>query len=145
MAFEEIKEAKSEVWSYFKYDKAIEKAKCNVCSKTINTTTKRIRRRACFLRNEHFKAEATKINQHAISRELDKLFAKAKQQTTTLRSVPDGCPPNKIFEHFKAHFNPDDPSINFEPEELGANLPPFIEHLQNISRMCVINDGQPII
>jgi len=119
--------------------------KSNVSSKLIITTTKRIRKRARFLRDEHFKTEAAKINQLSISREIDKLFAKAKQQTTMLRSVQDGCPPNKIFEHFKAHFNPDDPSINYEPEELGANLSLFIEVLKNISRMFLINNDPPTI
>ena len=53
-----------------------------------------------------------------------------KQLIPTLRSVQDGCPPNKIYEHVKAHLNPDDPSVNFEPEELDANLPSFIEELE---------------
>ena len=119
--------------------------KNNASSKTINITTKKIRKRAQHLRDEHFKAEADKINQFAINRELDKLFAKAKQQETTLRSVPDKCPPEKIVEHFKAHFNPDDPSNAFCPEELGENLPSFIEELQNISRLIAINDDPPTV
>ena len=127
------------------YDERDSQRKNNASSKTINTSTKRIRKRARFLRDEHFKAEATKINQYAINRELDKLFAKAKQQKTTLRAVPDGCPPEKIVKHFKAHFNPDDPSLNFNPDELGDDLPEFVEELQNISRRCAINDDPPTI
>ena len=35
--------------------------KSNVCSKLINTTTKRIRKRTRFLQDEYFKAEVAKI------------------------------------------------------------------------------------
>ena len=48
--------------------------------------------------NEFFKAEASKINQSAINRELDKLFS-------TLKPACGKCPPEKIFDHFKKHFN----------------------------------------
>ena len=58
------------------YDQRDLQRKNNASSKTINTTTKKIRKRAQCLRDEHFKAEADKINQIAISRKLDKLFAK---------------------------------------------------------------------
>ena len=70
----------------------------NFGSKLIAATTKKIRKRARYLRNQHFKAEAEKINQHAISRELDKLFFRAKNQETTLKPAPEACPPEKNFE-----------------------------------------------
>ena len=41
-------------------------------------TRKRIRLRAKFLRSNYFKAEAPKINQSAINRELDKLFFESR-------------------------------------------------------------------
>ena len=41
-------------------------------------TRKRIRLRAKFLKSNYFKAEAPKINQSAINRELDKLFFESR-------------------------------------------------------------------
>ena len=67
----------------------------NVGSKLIAATTKKIRKRARYLRDQYFKAEAEKINQHAISRELDKLFYRAKNQETTLKPAPEAWPPEK--------------------------------------------------
>ena len=43
--------------------------KSSASSELVNRTTKLIRKRARFLRDEHFKAEAEKINQFAINRE----------------------------------------------------------------------------
>ena len=58
--------------------------------------------------------------------------------------MPDVCPPDEIVAHFKAHFNPDDPSKSSTPEELGENnLPSFLDELQNISRRCAINNEPP--
>ena len=48
--------------------------------------------------NEFFKAEAAKIIQSAINRELDKLFS-------TLKAARGKCPPEKIFDNFKKHFD----------------------------------------
>ena len=66
---------------------------------------KKIRLRARLLKNEHFKNEASKINQLAVNREIQKLFARAKQQKTTLKSIPARCPTDSLLNHFKSHFN----------------------------------------
>ena len=47
--------------------------------------------RVKILKNEYFKAEATKISQSAINRELDKLFPQAKKQESTLKLAPGKC------------------------------------------------------
>ena len=73
-------------------------------------------------------------------RELDKLFSRAKKQESILKSPPGKCPPEKILDHFRKHFN----SISFvdsvTPKELGGNLPEFVCELQNISNDLPIND-----
>ena len=106
---------------------------------------KKVRKRAQHLRDQHFKAEAEKVNQHAINRELAKLFSRAKKQETTLKPAPEACPPEKILKHFKAHFNPTDQSKTSTPEELDQNLPNFVKELQNSSRSVSINDQPPTI
>ena len=111
----------------------------------IAATTKKVRKRALYLRDQHFKAEAEKINQHAINGELAKLFSRAKKQETMLKPAPEACPPEKILKHFKAHFNPTDQSKTSTPEELDQNLPNFVKELQNISRSVSINDQPPKI
>jgi hypothetical protein len=100
---------------------------------------------ATNLRDEYYKAEAEKIDQFAINRELDKLFSKAKSQQTTLKPVPDACPPDNIMKHFKAHFNLNDLSDTYTPDELGENLPTFVQELQNISKQFSINDEPPTV
>jgi len=117
----------------------------NADFKTLSTTRKKIRLRARHLRNEYFKAEAEKINQLAINRELEKLFHRAKKQDTTLKSAQHACPPDQILEHFKAHFNPEDPSRTTTPEELNNSLPSFVADLQNISKCTSVNDIPPTI
>jgi hypothetical protein len=94
----------------------------NADFKTLSTTRKKIRLRARHLRNEYFKAEAEKINQLAINRELEKLFHRAKKQDTTLKSAQHACPPDQILEHFKAHFNPEDPSRTTTPSKLNETV-----------------------
>ena len=127
------------------YNRRDQLRKENATRKIIAVTTKKIRKRASFLRDEYFKMEAEKINQFAINRELDKLFSKAKRQQTTFKSVPDVCPADKILEHFKAHFNPDNPADIYTPDELGKNLPMFIKDLQQVSRKFSINDHPPTV
>ena len=63
----------------------------------LTRVTKKIGKRARFLRDEHFKAEAEKINQFAINRELDRLFSAAKRQETTLKAVPNTCHLKKML------------------------------------------------
>ena len=65
----------------------------NANSNELSKTRKRIRLRAKFFKNEYFKAEAAKINQFAINRDLDKLFSRAKKQESTLKAAPGKCPP----------------------------------------------------
>ena len=45
-----------------------------------------------YLKNEFFKAEAAKISQSAINRELGKLFSWTKKQVSTLKPSPGKCP-----------------------------------------------------
>ena len=109
--------------------------------KAIAAATKKVRKRVRFLRDEYYKAEAAKINQFAINRELEKLFARAKKQGSTLKRVPESCPADKIKEHFKAHFNPDQTAE--PPEELCGRLPAFLEHLQSVSDQFTISNEPP--
>ena len=50
-----------------------------------------------------------------------------------------------LRDHFKAHFNPKDPSNGSTPEELHEHLPLFVEELQNISANVNLNDDPPTI
>ena len=113
--------------------------------KLVAITTKKIRKGARFLRDQHFKAEAEKINQFAINRELSKLFVRAKKQESTLKRIPVICPANDILEHFKSHFNPHDPSTTRTPDGLSSNIPIFITELQEISRNFNINNEPPSV
>ena len=109
---------------------------------------KKIRLHARFLKNEHFKSEAEKINMFAINKDLEKLFSRAKTQETTLRPTDNTCSSDKLMNHFKAHFNPEDPSNVSTPEELLMNnddLPIFVKELQNISDGIDINDTPPTV
>lgn len=65
-------------------------------SNVLKAVKKKIRLRARYLRNEYLKREAEKINQLAINRELEKLFHRAKEQGTTLKSVNHSCEPQKL-------------------------------------------------
>ena len=86
---------------------------------------KRIRRlRLKHLRNQFYKSEAENINQFAINRELDKLFSRAKNQETTLKSTTGKCPPEKLPKHFQSHFNPNRAN-SVIPEELSTKAPDF--------------------
>lgn len=116
----------------------------NACPKKVKAVRKKIRTRARQLRNQFYRDEAEKINQLSINRELDKLFARAKKQETTLKPVVGSCPPDKLLNHFKTHFNPEDPSITQTPEEF-LNHPAFINALQNISSNIELNDAPPTI
>ena len=89
---------------------------------------KQIRKRSRQLGNEHFKAEAEKLDVLAATRELDKLFTTAKRQTATLNtsSSNSSCPPEKLLKHFKLHFNPN--NDNMRPNELDY-APNFVESL----------------
>ena len=117
----------------------------NANSNEPSKTRKRIRLRAKFLKNEYFKAEATKINQSAINRKLDKPISRAKKQVSTLKPAPGKCPPKKIFDHFKKHFNLTSLVNSDATEELSGNLPEFVYELLNISNNFFINHEVPTI
>ena len=95
--------------------------------------------RARYLQNENLKHEAEQIYQLAINRELEK-------QGKTLKSVNHLCDPQKLIDHFKAHFNPPVPSELTTPHELEReNAPLFLQTLQKISRNIQIDDSPPTI
>ena len=99
-----------------------------------------------FERNKYYKQEAEQINQLSISREIEKLFSRAKSQQSTLNPINSTCPPDKILKHFKSHFNPEDPSQTRTPEEFTEeNLPEFVEQLRLISENKPITDLPPSI
>ena len=54
-------------------------------------------------------------------------------------------PPEKIFDHFKKHFNPTSLVNLVAPEELSGNLLEFVRGLQNISNNFPINHEAPTI
>ena len=106
---------------------------------------KKIRHRVRYLKDEHFKSEADKLNIYALNRQIEKLFMKAKSQETTLKPTYNTCPTEKLFEHFKTHFNPQGPSTDYTPEEMTENIPKFVKDLQNISDSADISDTPPTI
>lgn len=59
---------------------------------TIKRIRKKIRLRARYLKNEHFKHEANKLNAYTINKQIEKLFTGAKKQETTLNPIPTGGP-----------------------------------------------------
>uniref|UniRef100_A0A7M5XLU1 Uncharacterized protein n=1 Tax=Clytia hemisphaerica TaxID=252671 RepID=A0A7M5XLU1_9CNID len=82
---------------------------------------------------------------YMINKEIEKLFTKAKRQESTLRHTHSSCPTDKLYDHFKSHFNPEDPSIDFTPDEMIENIPLFVKDLQDISEFTDINDTPPSI
>ena len=119
------------------YDLKDQQITQNANPNELSKIRKRIRLRAKFLKNEYFKAGAPKFNQSAINRELDKLFSRVKKQESTLKPAPGKCLPEKIFDHFKKHFNP--------TKELSGNLPIFVCELQNILNTFPVNHDLPTI
>ena len=117
----------------------------NADQKLIKAIRKKIRIRARYLKNEHFRKEAEKINTLALNKELDKLFRRARSQETTLKPIENSCPAEKLMNHFKHHFNPTDPSKDSTPEEFGSELPIFVKELQKLSDGIEINDDPPSI
>ena len=69
------------------YDLKDQQIAKNADNKQLSSTRRKIRLRSKYLKNEYYKAEADKINQSTISRELDKLFSRAKNQETTLKRL----------------------------------------------------------
>ena len=109
----------------------------------IKSLSRRILNRHKTLKNDFFKAEAAKINFHAINRQIAKLFMKGKSQKTTLKSPPSSCPPEKLIDHFTNHFNPPLPREYETPNELTTEIPEFVEHLQELSRQYPFNNDIP--
>ena len=115
----------------------------NANKKLIAVVRKKIRLRTRHLKNVHFKKEAEQINSLALNRKLDKLFRRARSQETTLRPVENTCPIEKLMNHFKNHFNPNDPSKDSTPEELDNEIPTFVKELQRLSDKSDLNDEPP--
>ena len=67
-------------------------------NKQLSNTRRKIRLRSKYLKNEYYKAEADKTNQSVISRELDKLFSRAKNQETTLKQNLVYVPQRKYWK-----------------------------------------------
>ena len=95
--------------------------------------------RSRYLRNEHFKSEALKLDIWATSRELDKLFTTAKRQTTTLKSLNNSssCPPDETLNYFKRHFNHGN---NADRSGELDDVPDFVESLRKLSSTIDINN-----
>ena len=106
---------------------------------------KNIRKRLNKLRNDFYASEARKINQFAKNREIDKIFARSGKHETTQSQPQTTCiDPNKIFEHFKQHFN--QTPLTTLPESMTQNPPPpFIQELQKISTDNPISNSCPTL
>ena len=115
----------------------------NANPEDIKRIRKKIRLRARYLKNEHFRHEAEKLNTYATNKQIEKLFHRAKRQETTLKPTNNACPTDKLLAHFKKHFNPTDPSIHSSPEEISQKIPIFVKELQKISDSAFINDLPP--
>jgi len=79
-----------------------------------------------------------------VNRKLEKLFARAKNQSTTLKTCSSSCSSDKLLKHFKTHFNPEKNQTG-RPTELGDELPDFVEALQRISDNFDVNNQPPTI
>ena len=73
--------------------------------------TRKIRLLAKKLKNEFYEAEAAEINNFAITRDLEKLYARAKEQQTTHKPIrSNACDPQKLSTFFQKHFSPTPPT-----------------------------------
>lgn len=61
----------------------------------VKKLTKKIKKRRSQLRNQLLEQEANEINQHAISRDIEKLFSTAKKDTTTFKKPRIAACPQK--------------------------------------------------
>ena len=109
----------------------------------IKRLSREILNRHNTLKNEFFKAKAVRLNAHAINRQIAKLFAEAKSQTTTFKKPPPSCPPEKLIDHFTKHFNPPLPKEDEIPIELTTEIPEFVKDLQALSRQHPFNNETP--
>ena len=64
--------------------------------------------------------------------QLDKLFSRARKQESTLKPALGKCPPGKILDHFRKHFNLTSLVDSVTSKELTGNLAEFAHELQNI-------------
>eukprot|EP00111_Clytia_hemisphaerica_P017270 TCONS_00051124-protein len=118
---------------------------CSSSPEELKRIRKKIRYRVRYLKDQYFKHEAETMNTYMINKEIEKLFTKAKRQECTLRHTHNSCPTDKLYDHFKSHFNPEDLSIEFTPDEMIENIPLFVKDLQDISEFTDINDTPPSI
>ena len=112
-------------------------------TREIKTITHQIMNRVKKLKNQHFEKEAHAINTLAITRDLEKMYARGKSQKSTLKSTNTAaCNPEKLVEYFKSHLNPAIPGDR--PPELD-NPPGFIDELQALTRQADIDQSAPTI
>ena len=94
--------------------------------------TKNIKKRVKKLRNDIIKQEADDITNFASKRELEELFRKFKEDTSTFKNKEkvNKCDPAKLKKYFEEHFNIDrnDP----DPIEL-TEAPNFVQKLHDVS------------
>ena len=87
--------------------------------------SKSLRKRFDQLRNQHYKCEASKLEEAHEARNLEKLYRLSKASCTNKKPAQQVCPGLK--DHFQSHFTHPDPS-NEPPNEI-SDPPAFIKHL----------------
>jgi hypothetical protein len=70
-------------------------------------------------------------------------MAPIKDQSSTFKKPQNSCPPEKLVEHFKNHFNPPHPSSVETPSELTTDIPDFVKELQQLSRDHPFSNDAP--
>lgn len=93
--------------------------------------TRRIRKRAKFLKNEYMENEARQINQAWYNRELEKVYYLAKNQKMG-KTVQSGskCPTHLLKNHVENHLN--NGTELPDPEEITTNIPECLKTGKNV-------------
>ena len=123
------------------YLKKDESVATNASHVDISEFRKKIRLRTRYLRNEHLKLEAEKLNQF-INRELEKLSQELEIRKQ-FQSQLEVLVLQKSYGQFRSHFNPEDPTHSDPTAELCNQIPNFFQELQHISLVTLINKLQP--
>ena len=113
----------------------------NQCTKFL---TKKIRKRAQLLKNQHFRKEAIEIEALREKKDFRAMYVKAKAQTTTFKPIRVTLDPDKGHVFFEQHFNPTAPTPEQTPPEL-LKPPKFTENLKNITEKVFLDSSAPTL
>ena len=113
-------------------------------SKCIKLITKKIRKRAKILKNQHFRKQAEEIEALSKQKKYREMYQQAKSQVSTFKKIRVKLEPEKGLKFFKSHFNPTPPTELQTPKEL-QETPKFVPNLQKITESIKLDSSPPTV